>query len=243
MLKLVTGCNAGYLPRMMRYLETLAHHADFPVYLVGVGFNPPEVDGIEVLSLGSEHNPGSPPQTESMQHGSFIQVVPARYDTVLLFTDGDFIMQRPLDDGERAFLDLPDDAVAVGYNGGPSETLMHEAGRLGLQYPGEALVRLWGDEVYTWPIYNVGAIAMNKRTWRRVYDYYLSRWDEVSAAFSHQARQQWLISYALNRLGLDVRIMPWSLHAHGHFGLKPGMSWGGDGIYHDGKLALFRHYL
>jgi hypothetical protein len=31
------------------------------------------------------------------------------------------------------------------------------------------------------------------------------------------ARQQWLVSYLLKQLDYDIKIAPWSLHAHGHF--------------------------
>jgi hypothetical protein len=46
----------------------------------------------------------------------------------------------------------------------------------------------------------------------------------------------------LKQLDYDVTIAPWSLHAHGHFGLKPGMNYGPGGLWADGKLALFRHH-
>jgi hypothetical protein len=242
-MQLVTGCNAGYLPRMMGYLESLKTHADFPVNFIGVGFEPPFLPGVtRGLRLDGLQNAGAPNETQCVQHGSFLHVVESKPSEVLLYTDGDMVMQRGLDDSERELLALKNNQVLTSWNGGAHETLTLEATRLGMRCSMDDLIRDWGEVVKTYSIYNVGFLAMTRQTWRMVYTTYMLDWDRVSATFGHMARQQWLISYVIQSLGLDVKIAPWSLHAHGHFGLKPGMYYGQGGLWADGKLALFRHH-
>ncbi len=240
---LVTGANERYLPRMRPYLDSLERYADFPVKFITVGFKIElPYDRIECIHLPRADNIGAPPQTESIQHGSFLNVIDMPTNEVIIYTDGDFIMQRALDDDERALLALKHNQALTSWNGGPHETLAIEAERLGLKTSYRRLADDWGflDK----HIYNVGFIAMTVRTWRRLYKSYLQDWERIGEYFEHMARQQWLISYKLAQLGIEVHIAPWSLHAHGHFGLKPGMERRADGsIYHNGRLAAFRHYL
>lgn len=240
---LVTGCNKPYFNRMTPYLDSLRIHADFPVYLVGVGFEPPAMDGICTVSISQDENAGAPRETESIQHGSFASFINAPSDEVLMYTDGDFIMQRGLNDLERATLQLKHFQAITSWNGGPHETLKTEAGRLGQQMNDSDITKRAGGAWQHLPIYNAGLLVMTKSTWELFHSVYLHWWDWVCEAFSHQARQQWLISFLLSSLRYDVVVAPWHFHAHGHFGLKPGMERRADGIYADGKKALFRHYI
>ena len=94
-MQLVTGCNAGYLPRMLPYLESLREYADFPVNFIGVGFEPPFLPGAtRSLFLDGTQNAGAPNETQCIQHGSFLNVIDAPDSETLIYTDGDMIMQR-----------------------------------------------------------------------------------------------------------------------------------------------------
>jgi hypothetical protein len=240
-MMLVTGSNERYQHRIKGYLATLQQHADFPCYHVGVGYMPGNDYGVVMpVTITREQNAGSPPQTECVQHGSFLAALPAESD-VIMYTDGDFTMQRPLNDTEWELLDLPHDTVAVGYNGGEGETLLTEYHRLSPKVDINRMNELWGN----WqelPIFNVGCVAMTRNTWERLHSMYMDSWDIVGDCFDHAARQQWLISWLISEY-FGVRIIPWLFHAHGHFGLKPGMEVRGNEVYVDGQLALFRHYI
>jgi len=242
-MRLITGCNEPYLPRMLDYLKTLDSKADFPITLVTVGFEwDSSFKKVETVSLPTKLNKGAPYETEAIQHGSFLKVVKPRPREVLLCTDGDFFMQRPMDDSEKEMLNLKKGQVVTSWNGGPDETLGVEAGRLHPKMPIGRISDDWG--LLDKPIYNAGFLAATTETWKDIYNEYMMRWERVGSFFGHMARQQWLISYVIASQGLDVTVAPWSFHAHGHFGPKPGMTRGGDGlIYADGKLACFRHYL
>ena len=242
-MRLVTGCNERYLPRMAGYLDSLRQYADFPVTFVGVEFDPTEIDGIETVSITAEQNHGAPAQTKCIQHGSFASLIPGDDDEVFIYTDGDFIMQRALEDDERELLDLPHFAVVTSWNGSEHETLELEAGRLGMTTDMAGLIAAYGKCIKLRKIYNIGFLAMTRLTWQELHAAYLRDWERVSRYFNHMSRQQWLVSYLIQQLDYDVTIAPWSLHAHGHFGLKPGMERRADRIYHNGRLAAFRHYL
>lgn len=242
-MRLVTGCNEHYLPRMMGYLDSLRQYADFPVTLVGVEFTPPSTGfNFEIISMTAEQNYGAPEQTKCIQHGSFASLIPGAMDEVLIYTDGDFIMQRAMDAGERAFLSVGHGEVVTGYNFGAHSTLRNDANLLGIQIGWDELEKRYGEIIHTAHDYNAGFLAMTRRTWALLYQSYLQDYPAICDVFSHMARQQWLISWEIANLGLAVNLCPWSIHAHGHGGLKPGMHYGDNGLYFDGKLALFRHH-
>ncbi len=243
-MRIVTGCNEPYFQRMTPYLNSLRRFADFPVTFVGVEFTPPDLGDIETISMTAEQNYGAPPQTKCIQHGSFASLIPGDDSEVLIYTDGDFVMQRQLRDDERKLLQLEDYAAVTSWNGGEHETLEIEAGRLGMRTSMDDLIAAYGRCIKLRKIYNIGFLAMTRVSWIELHKAYLREWERVGRYFSHMARQQWLVSYLLKQLDYDIKIAPWSLHAHGHFGLKPGMTRGADGqIYHNGRLAAFRHYL
>lgn len=235
---LVTGTDERYYPRIVPYLGTLEEFADFTWRVICVGFDAPNGHGIRL-----DDNAGAPAETKSIQHGSFLTVIDAPDDEVIVYTDGDFVMQRPIDDSERQLLDLADGEVVAGFNFGPQCTLANDARIIGPRYSIAEISNVWGPVIHTAQDYNAGFLAMTRSTWNRLHRAYMDDWDRAGKTFAHQARQQWLISYEIAVLGLTVKLCPWSLHAHGHGGLKPGMYYGADGVYADGKKALFRHYL
>jgi len=144
-------------------------------------------------------------------------------------------------DEERKLLTLTHGRVAIGYNGGAGETLLTEYHRLGAKKTPEEMDVLWG-KWRQYPIYNVGCVAMNRQTWARLHKDYMDLWSVATDCFTHQARQQWLISWLISEY-MTAIIMPWTLHGHGHFGLKPGMEVRPNGLFVDGQLCLFRHFI
>lgn len=248
---LVTGSNAVYWERMGRYLDSLERHADFPCVYVALEHTPASwrYFNVRLAGMTRSQNAGAPMETECIQHGSFLigQVIDMILreeggDPVILYTDGDFVMQRPLMAKEKKFLNgLREGEAVTSWNGSESETLEWEATRLILRVSMNKLFEDFGEWARVKPIYNVGFLAMRLSTWRVMYDSYMKTWAMMIEYFEHQARQQWLISYKLAELGIDVKVAPWSLHAHGHFGLKNGMEWREPFLYADGQVAAFRH--
>jgi hypothetical protein len=240
-MKLITACNEGYYRRMSPYLDSLKRHLDIPAVLVTVGFEP-EFCAIDHVHLTRLQNAGAPYETESPQHGAFLQVIDGPDDETLIFTDGDIVLQRPLSAIEHAQLDYLEGAVTCGWNSGPTETLQVEAARL---YPRVTPMELLGrmGETVNAPCYNIGVIAAKRATWQRIYEAYMPLWPVVTQAFGHPARQQWLVNYVIARLGIPVRLMPYSLHANGHYGIPPGVTLADGLAYYQGDMVAFRHKL
>lgn len=239
---LIFGTDGRY-PRAEFYLRSLQLHATFPICYVAIGHEQPELDGVTVRHLPTIDNYGAPLETNCIQHGSFLKVVPGKLADVLLYTDADFVMQRPLADEEGALLrGVKHGQVITSWNAGEDDTLRTEAARLGATKDLADIGALFGS--LERPVYNVGFLAMTRKTWVELHKLYTLRWPEVCGLFRHRARQQWLISWCIAELGTGVTIADWSLHAHGHYGLKPGMERDDDGrVWHGGRLAAFRHAL
>ena len=238
---LITACNEGYYRRMSPYLDSLRRHLDIPAMLVTVGFDA-EYCAINHTHMTRQQNAGAPYETESPQHGAFLQVVNGPDDETLIFTDGDIVLQRPLTQAEYTYLENLDNAVTCGWNSGPTETLQIEAARL---YPRVTPLELLGrmGETVNAPCYNIGVVAAKRATWRRIYDAYMPLWKVVTDAFGHPARQQWLVNYVIHKLSIPVRLMPYSLHANGHYGIPPGVTIEQGLAYYQGELVAFRHKL
>lgn len=193
----------------------------------------PKVAAIRVPKVA-----GSPEYSDSLQHGAFIDYVPGDDDDVLIYTDGDIVLQRTPSQAEYAMLRrLPADAVACSWNSGPTETLADEAGRL---FPRGDVAAVFGDLAR--PSYNIGVCAARRSTWERIRDEYMDWYDKALAVFAAPQRQQWLVSWTLSRLNLKVVILPYSTHTHGCYPLPAGVSVNGTANY-NGEPVLFRHHL
>lgn len=232
MVRIVTGCNERYYRKMGRWLDSLENRCNVPFTLVKVRWEAPSGRNGPETSISREQNYGAPETTECIQHGSFLKVIDGPKDEILIYCDGDMEMQRRFTEAELSWLESFDDhTVSAGYNR-PGESMVDELDLLLPVVDITEIRRRFPGEIDQWLMLNVGVLAMRRSAWEKVYQAYMERWELVSDTLEHQARQQWLICYVIYTLGLDVRIMPYAMHVHGHFGLKPGM---------DPDSALFRH--
>ena len=198
---LVTGSNERYALRMNPYLASLQEFATFPVYQVGVGFTPDKLySKVAPVCLTHEQNAGSPPETECIQHGSFLSVIPDKGTTdTIMYTDGDFTMQRALTEDDWQYLRLEHGQVSIGYNGGADETLLTEYHRLGPKVSGLQMETLWGGDWHTLPIYNVGCIAATRGTWEYIHRTYMKSWHIVGDCFQPVWGHHWPRTVAQRR--------------------------------------------
>lgn len=241
-MRLITACNAGWFGHILPYLDSLKANADFQATLVTVGFEG-SYPGVECVPLTRVQNAGAPIETESPQHGSFLQVLHGDDDELLIFTDGDIILQRPLTLQEHDWLkSIPPGAVSCGWNSGPDETMEVEANRLFPRVTMEQLEGRLGSIARTAPCRNIGVFAARRATYRRIYETYMPLWKIATDAFQHPARQQWLVNYVIAALEIPVVHMGYSFHANGHYGLPPGVMLNGT-AYYNGEIVAFRHRL
>lgn len=226
---------------MAPYLESLQANCPWPVNFLTVDCTAPaefmarwpKVQAMRVPVVA-----GAPEYSSSLQHGAFADYLPGAPDDVLIYTDGDCVLQRNPSPAEIALLaDLPVGAVVAGYNSGPSETLAIEAARL---FPRGDLSN-WGD--LSRPCYNIGVIAARRTTWAAIYAKYMSRWDDCLAAFGAPQRQQWLVVWSAHELGLTFVNPGYGFHASGHYGTPPGVLYEHGQVTYQGAAVLFRHRL
>ena len=245
-MKLITAANERYYGPIRPYLESLNRYSQVPVTLACVTNAEPLATGLPVVEsvrLPRVLNMGAPLETECPQHGAWLEVVRGHDDEVCIFTDGDIILQRPFTNAELDWLqDWPADAVGMGYNSGPDETLAVEAARLSPRVPFDALARVFGD--LSRPCYNIGVVIARRKMFQRIYDAYMRDWTKACDAFGHPARQQWLFVRTVHELGLPVVVTPYSFHANGHYGMPPGCSYDESGLLMAGdEVVALRHRL
>lgn len=247
-MKLLTGSNRRWLPRMRPYLASLANYSPFDNVLLGVDCAVPplfveELLGVRVIELPAAVLDGSPDLSQSVQHGSWLPYVDGPDDEVVIFTDGDIEMQRrPLEAEIEWLATLPANTVTCGWNSGPDETLAIEGARLFPKLGAAGIAANFGP-VDTLPCYNIGVIAMRRATWRTVYARYMANWPLVCETFAHGARQQWLMSWVFSALGLRVENMPYIVHTHGCYKLPDGARFNGGVLEYHGVPVLFRHHV
>ncbi len=242
MARLLTASNQRYFERIRPYLESLAKHSQISATLIAVGDDRMPKCPVEQVNLPRVYNRGAPAETESPQHGAWLNVVDGPADEVIIFTDGDIIAQRPFSDLELSMIeDVDEGELMAGYNSGPSETLAIEAGRLQPRFQLEKIGARMG--LLDRPCFNIGVVVGRRATFQRIYDEYMKHWQVVSDAFGHPARQQWLVVWTAHRLGMAFCVTPYSFHANGHYGVPPGCIYADGGLYYGNELVLFRHKL
>ena len=245
-MRIITAANPRYYGAIQPYIDSLNRYSQIPVTLVCVTNNilygGTILNPAKPVRLSPADNYGAPVETECPQHGAWLQAVDGPEDEVCIFTDGDIILQRAFTDSEMDWLaNWPADAVGMGYNSGPAETLAVEAGRLFPRVTLEALAAVFGD--LSRPCYNIAVFIARRATFRRIYEQYKRGWLTVTDAFGHPARQQWLVVHSVHTLGLPVIVTPYSFHANGHYGIPPGCNYRDGQLYWNDELVAFRHKL
>jgi len=238
MIYLVASSTDNYWERARPYLASLARHLNAEVVpiIFSVGCDaPPWVAALGLSTRRIDRN-GGETQLRSIQHGSFLSHMPTTDpQDLIICTDCDMMLQRPLNTAEMASLDaLTDASYAAGMNAGPGDTLADEARRMGTPYSDAEIDRALPGFAWMGCI-NGGWIAARRAAWQKIYREYMARHDLTDAIFEHKSRVQWLISYAAAVAGLTrITISP-NWHCHFHYGVP-------DGVTRDGRTVLYRDW-
>ena len=246
-LILATGADTPYIARIKPYLDSVEQHSNFDLnYLVHISDTDMKL-GYEMIDV-AKLSPSLPqcwqPNWPCVQHGDFLhsptlQTILNPTD-VVVFTDGDMLMQRPLNDSELMLLrTLQDGEVLMGMNAHPNDTLKDEAERI----QPTAAFRLANVPDQHNMVYNGGVIVMQVQTWLRFYSLYRGYWPTFEPYFNHYAKGQWLISWILGHFSFDVKMQPLTFHQHNHYPTQPNTHQDEHGnVYHNGELTLFKHF-
>lgn len=245
MIQLVTCANSNYRHRIAPYLNSVEHCSTFDNVLVQIG-DTWELDGLahwRAVHLPRQLNNGAPGETESAQHGSFLQVLNGDPGDVIIFTDGDMIMQRALSDDELNWLyNFPAGTFSAGLNSGSHETLMVQATMINPRVNLAVLGTRFGDLLNRAMGWNIGVLVARRAAYWDMYRDYVRLWPEICGYFGHAARQQWLVNLLIAQ-NYKVQRMDYSFHANGHFGIPPGVEMRNGEAWYNGRLSVFRHKL
>lgn len=245
---LCTGADKKYLSNIhfKNYLKSINKNSNFDenilVYVgndnISAGY-----DNISVCKIDPQYIVALNPN-KCIQHGEFTKASGFEGisgDDVIIFTDGDMTLQRPLTDSEIEFLkNLKDDDVYVGYNASPTDTLYDEFYRLS---PRKKHDKVFDIDLKKIKVYNTGVLCMNKRTWAKLSWQYIELYGEnINKLFKHYAKQQWLISFLLGVFDYNVIEMPYDIHNHTHYPSPIGTTIDENRVVRfNDKVVLFKH--
>jgi len=245
MIRLVTCANGRYAQKIRPYLESIVPCSGFDNVLVQVGesWKLDYIASWRTVHLPRELNAGAPVETESCQHGSFLQVLDGNPIDVIIFTDGDMVMQRGFTLKECFWLEtFPYRTISAGLNSGTHETLFVQATMIQPKVSLDVLQKRFGSILQRSMGWNIGVFVARRATYLELYEEYMKLWPEICGYFGHAARQQWLVNLIIAQR-FSAQRMPYSFHANGHFGVPPGVELHDGQAWYDGKLVLFRHKL
>lgn len=247
MIYLVASCDGHYWPHARPYLESLARHLNDEIrpVIFAVDDDAPvwvgDELGLETRRMSAGQNAGET-ELRSIQHGSFLSFLPVdQRDDLILYTDCDMLLQRPLTAGELYELNtLGAGVFAAGWNAGPGDNLLEEARRLRTPNSVGEIETLFPHYTTTRCI-NGGWILARRSAWAAIYRGYMDGYRDVDALFPHPSRCQWLISYTAVAAGLRHAPVSPKWHCHFHFGVPHGVGLDDGRVTYLDEPALWIH--
>lgn len=157
-----------------------------------------------------------------LQDGSFLShEIFKDFDSedIIVFTDSDMILQREITNDEFAlFENIKELDFTFNYNKTKEDMLVEEGLRLWPKQNKEYLIQSFPDyEKYN--LFGTAFMGMQFKTYKHIYNLYVYYYPKIVLIFGHYARQQWLISYIYNELGLNPILVPYEFHSHGCYPL------------------------
>jgi|694.fasta_scaffold00095_12 hypothetical protein len=181
-----------------------------------------------------------------LQHGEFLRAEGFQNfldSDIIVFTDGDMVLQRSLMPDEMILLrSLQDNDVFVGYNVSPQQTLADESIKLVCKKSNEWMQEFIDTKnLKNIKCYNTGVLCMNIKTWKKLCFLYIQKFDWIDEIFNHYANQQFLISYIIGTEGFNIIEMGYDIHNHNMFTPAKGTTKEEGIIKYKGKTVLFKH--
>jgi hypothetical protein len=243
-LVLITGSDKKYINKIKPYLDSINTNSNFDLnFLVYLGDDVIETcDNVKVLKM----QPNKYLYKNSincLQHGEFIKSDGfddlIMEDDVIVFTDGDMILQRNLSEDElMKFRNLKHGDVFIGYNESPNDDLLKEYNRL---LPTGYKPMIFKTNLSKIKCYNSGVISATKSTFKKILHHYSELYGEIDKMMGYYAKQQWLISYIIGTENFNVIEMGYDIHNHTHFKKAEGSEINNKIVTYNDKVVLFKH--
>jgi len=189
-----------------------------------------------------------------IQHGAFIDKLVTMCnlasDHFVLFTDSDVTVQRKLDPEE--FKQLEMGKIFVAPNWHDDETLAEELPSLQPRVPLAEFERIFPG-YQSMKCFNTGVFGAMPAQWKDIYKKYAELFPLIDPMLTHYAKQQWLLSYILQKHDFPIHDPLSSfvkdIHTHGHEPMKAqrlaknAITQRGPYFYRGEKPLLFAHNL
>lgn len=262
---LISVCTPNYVQRATPYFQSLPLVRSVEPRVVLLDFNAAtDCDGRTEQALRSampyvEFRKMDLPASHSnymIQHGVFLDAVPEVEDgDLVILTDMDIRIQRDFTQAELDWMDARFKAhdrfgydVAASWNAGPSDTLAHEAVRIGLS---EDWIKQYAPltGLSSIPCMNCGVLVARAYVFRMIQHLYEERSEEFYAATAHRSRCQFLLNWCFNWGMMKVHLLPPAIHQHGHCRVdgdalcSPGTELRMGVLVNNGDPVVFRHAL
>lgn len=243
-LILMTGSDEKYIGKIKPYLDSIDVNSNFDSnYLIYLNEHDIKLDNkIEILKM----DPSKYLYKNSincLQHGEFIKSNGfddlITDDDVIVFTDGDMILQRNLSEDELIkFRNLKHGDVFIGYNESPTDNLLKEYHRL---LPTGYVPSIFKIDLSKIKCYNSGVIGATKSTFKKILNHYGELYSEVDKMLRYYSKQQWLISYIIGTQNFNVIEMGYEMHNHTHYKASEGSKINNKIVTYNDQIVLFKH--
>jgi hypothetical protein len=240
----MTGSDQNYIDKIKPYLDSIDINSNFDSnFLIYLNENDIKLDNkIKVLKM----DPNKYLYKNSincLQHGEFIKSNGfddlIADDDVIVFTDGDMILQRNLSEDELIkFRNLKHGDIFIGYNESPTDNLLKEYHRL---LPTGYVPNIFKIDLSKIKCYNSGVIGATKSTFKKILDHYGKLYGEVDKMLRYYAKQQWLISYIIGTENFNIIEMGYEMHNHTHYSPSEGSRINNKIITYNDQIVLFKH--
>ena len=244
---LSVGADDKYLqnPHLKKYLVSIDENSNFDEnILVYLGKEVPNINhnNIKVFDVKPEsiikNNVNN-----CIQHGEFLNSESFNdylETDIIVFTDGDMTLQRNLTESDiNGLRNLKDGDVFIGYNQSPNDTLENEYFRL--QPIDNDPYKHFNLNLNQIKVYNTGVMGMNIKTWEKLKNSYIEKFDLINPLFAHYAKQQWLICYILGTENYNIIEMGYNIHNHTHYPSPIGTTNENGLVKYNDEIVLFKH--
>ena len=243
-LVLATGSDEKYINKIKKYLNSIDDNSNFDLnLLIYLGDNEINIDNnVKVLKL-SPSKYIHKNSINCLQHGEFIKADGfddlISDDDVIVFTDGDMILQRSLSEDElMRFRNLKHNDVFIGYNESIDDNLMKEYKRL---LPTGYISDIFKIDLSKIKCYNSGVIGATKATFKKLSQFYGELYGDIDKMMRYYSKQQWLISFIIGSKFFNVIEMDYDIHNHTHYGIVDGSKIENKIVTYNDKIVLFKH--
>ena len=211
-----TAITKNYFQKSVAYLSSLKHLKSVQPFCITVGFdftNKHFFPHVKFIELDASKITCNLSSFICLQYGDFAQVFG---DDLLIFTDADAVVQRDLTASEIDRFTNYNNTLGLGHNNFQNDTLATVFPRLIPAYDIHDLEIAEQINLGTTVVYNTGFIVGKTETFYKLRTVFGQLWQKYSTWWKLPAKMQYLICLGIHKLGINVDLLDYGIHSHGH---------------------------